>query len=65
MPISKEQFVKEILELLDKHTQDLPQEERGEAQAQMLQYTFGGGLHGPVVLPMRPRKEDPDRGTAP
>jgi hypothetical protein len=61
MPISKEQFVKEILELLDKHTQDLPQEERGEAQAQMLDYTFGGGFN----LPMRPRKEDPDRGTAP
>jgi hypothetical protein len=55
MPISREQFVKEILELLDKHTQDLPQEERGEAQAQMLRYTFGGGFH----LPMRPGKEEP------
>jgi hypothetical protein len=55
MPISREQFVKEILELLDKHTQDLPQEERGEVQAQMLDYTFGGGFH----LPMRPRKEEP------
>jgi hypothetical protein len=48
MPISKKQFVKEILEMLEEHTKDLPKEEKGEVQAMMLMYTFGGGFHQPM-----------------